>query len=154
MKIDDTEKQIKIDDDFFKMPDEHWKPQEIDEENSVNAKIKKLLPLLMPIAFVLIIIIGAATVFLRMQISATNGDVINLDKKVSSIDLAAFKSEVTAIETKLERVNKENDKLKSDLAHLRNEIEVLKARKEKIDTPASKQPSAKKKAVGKNPRTR
>ena len=158
MKIDDTEKEIKIEDDFFKMPEEKWKPKEIDGENDLEsgavAKIKSLLPVLLPIAFILIIIIGAATVFLRMQISTAKGDIINLDKKVSNIDFAAFKSEITAIETKLERVNKENDRLRSDVAQLRSELEAVKTRKEKADTPAQKQPTAKKKAAGKNPRMR
>jgi len=154
MKIDDTGKQIKIDDDFFKMPEEQWKPKEIDGEGSAVEKIKNLLPLLLPIAFVLIIVIGAATAFLRMQISVVKGDIVNLDKKVSNVDFAAFKSEIAAFQTKLERINKENDKLKFDLAQLRNEMDVIKARKEKSDMSAQKQSAAKKKAASKNPRTR
>jgi sensor histidine kinase YesM len=158
MKIDDTGKQIKIDDDFFKMPEEQWKPKEINGENGTVEKIKHLLPILMPIVFILIIIIGAATIFLRMQISVINDNLIYLNKTVSNIDTASLKSEMTAMETKIERLNKENEKLKSEMAHLGNEIEAIKARKEKTDTSAQKQPAAKKKAVnktpGKNPRMR
>jgi peptidoglycan hydrolase CwlO-like protein len=154
MKIDDTEKQIKIDDDFFKMPEEQWKPQENNMEDGAVAKTKHLLPVLLPIAFILIIIIGAATVFLRMQISTVKGDIINLYKKVGNIDISSFKSEMSAIEAKLDHIKNENDKLKSDLAQLRNEIEAIKARKEKADAAIQKQPVAKKKAVNKNPRVR
>jgi hypothetical protein len=151
MKIDDTEKQIKIDDDFFKIPEMQLKPKENEGENGAVAKIKHLFPVLLPIAFILIIIIGAAAVFLRMQISTSKGDIINLYRKVDNIDIGSLKSDMTAIESKLERINKENDKLKSDVAQLRNEMEALKTRKEKADTSTQKQPASKKKIVGKNP---
>ncbi|MCX5806142.1 MAG: hypothetical protein NT010_08775 [Proteobacteria bacterium] len=150
MKIDDTEKEIKIDDDFFKMPEEHLKPKINIEEEGFASKINHLLPVLLPVVIILIIIVGAATIFLRMQISTTKGDIINLDRKISSIDFASFKSEITAVNTKLERISKENDKLKSDLAQLKNEMETVKARKEKADASAQKQPAVKKKVANKN----
>jgi Skp family chaperone for outer membrane proteins len=151
MKIDDTEKEIKIDDDFFKMPEENLKTKINIEEEGFASKINHLLPVLLPVFIILIIIVGAATVFLIMQLSAAKGDIINLDRKISSIDFASFKSEISAFDTKLERISKENDKLKSDLAQLKNEIEAVKARKEKADASAQKQPAVKKKAANKNP---
>ncbi|MCX5812698.1 MAG: hypothetical protein NT178_09165 [Proteobacteria bacterium] len=151
MKIDDTEKQINIDDDFFKMAEEQWKPKEKVGENSAVAKIKHLLPVFLPITFILIIIIGAATAFMRTKIIDMDESLIYLHKIVSSIDTAALRSEMTAMEAKIERINKENDKLKSDLAQLNNEMEIIKARKEKADMPVQKQPAAKKKVVSKNP---
>jgi hypothetical protein len=151
MKIDDTENEIKIDDDFFKMPEEHLKPKINIEEEGFASKLNHLLPVLLPVFIILIIIIGAATIFLRMQISTAKGDIINLDRKINGIDFASFKSEISAVNTKLERISKENDKLKSDLAQLRNEIEAVKTRKEKADASAQKQPAVKKKAANKNP---
>jgi len=152
MKIDDFEKPANTEDDFFKMAEEQWKPKNNYGEETVVSKIKHFLPLVVPvIAFILIIIIGAATFFLRMQISTMNENLVYLNKIVSAIDTAGLKSEMTALEAKIERISNENDKLKSDLVHLRNEIESIKARKEKADTSAQKQNAAKKKVVGKNP---
>jgi hypothetical protein len=150
MKIDDTEKQIKIDDDFFKMPEESLKPKISMEEDGIAVKISRLLPVILPVAIILIIVIGVATVFLRMQISTVKGDITSLDKKVSNIDFAAFKSEMAAIEARLDKVSKENDKLKSDLTQLKSEMEAAKARKEKAETSVQKQPAVKKKVANKN----
>jgi regulator of replication initiation timing len=146
MQIDDIGKQIKSDDDFFKMSEEQWKPKEIERQGGIVEKIKNFLPFLLPVTFVFIIIIGAATFYMGMQISTLNQNLIYLNKIVTTIDTASLKSEIAEMGTKIEVINKENDKLRSELTHLRSEIEVIKARKEKIDTPA-----AKKKVVGKNP---
>jgi hypothetical protein len=155
MKIDDTEKQINIDDTFFKMSEEQLKSRENYGENGAVAKIKLLQPSLLPIiAFILIIVIGTATAFLRARIINMNENLIYLNKIVSSIDTAGLQSGITAIEAKLEYVNKENDQLKSEVVHLKNEMEALKAKKEKADALTQKQPAARKKTVSKSPRTR
>ncbi len=146
MQIDDIGKQIKSDDDFFKMSEEQWKPKEMESKGSIVEKIKNFLPFLLPIAFVFIIIIGAATIYMGIQISTLNQNLIYLNKIVTTIDTASLKSEITEMGTKIEVINKENDKLRSELTRLRSEIEVIKARKEKIEASA-----VKKKVVGKNP---
>jgi septal ring factor EnvC (AmiA/AmiB activator) len=128
------------------MAEEQWKPKNNYGEETIISKIKHLLTLFLPvITFILIIIIGAATVFLRTQISTMNDNLIYLNKIVSNIDTASLKSEMTAIETKIGAVSKENEKLKSELARLESVIESIKAKKEKADV--NKNP-------GKNTRTR
>jgi len=154
MKADGTGREIKIDDDFFKMPEEPLKPIIKDEDNGITAKIKNLFPLLLAAALILIIIIGVVTVFLRIQISAAQSDITNLNNKISSIDVSDFKSVIAAMDEKIERVNKENDKLKSDLTQLRNEMVAMKAKKEKADTPVQKKVVPNKKAPAKKLKAR
>ncbi len=154
MKADDTGREIKIDDDFFKMPEEPLKPIVNNEDSGIAAKIKNLFPILLPAVLILIIIIGIVTVFLRIQISAAQNDIVTLNNKVSSIDMSDFKSSIAAMDEKIESVNKENDRLKSDLAQLRNEMVAIKAKKEKADASVQKKVVPKKKAPAKSSKTR
>jgi len=155
MKIDDFEKPKNTEDDFFKMAEEQWKPKNNYVEENIFSRIKNILPVFLPIiTFILLIVIGAATVFFRMQLSAMNENLIYLNKIVNTIDTASLQSEITAMGKKIEGINKENDKLKSDVAYLKNELDTIKARKEKIDAPVQKKPAAQKKPANKNHRVR
>jgi len=154
MKIDEDDKKTKVDDDFFKIPLQQWNVQEKNFQQNRISRAKELLPYLSPVSLVLTILIAIATGYLWMQISSLGTGIENLNVKVSGMDTTSLKSRLMTAEAALEHVNKENNNLKSELAHLRNEMEAMKARKEKAEAAALKQVPAKKKAIGGSARTR
>ena len=154
MKIDEEDKKTKIDDDFLKIPMHQWNVQERSRDKYGISRVKEFLPHLAPVSIVLIILLAIATGYLWTQVSALNAGIKNLNLTVGSMDVDSLKSRLVAAETSLARMDKENGRLKAELAKLANEMETMKARREKADAAALKQAPAKKKAAGGSTRAR
>jgi hypothetical protein len=154
MKIDEDEKTTKIDDDFLKIPLHQWNVQEKNREKCGTSKIREFLPYLSPVSLVLIILVAIATGYLWMQVSALSTGIKSVNAVIGTMDVGSLKSRLAIAETALEQINKENGHLKSELAKLSNEVDVMKAKREKAEAAASKQPPTKKKAAGGMGRTR
>jgi hypothetical protein len=154
MKIDEEDKKANSDDDFLKIPLHQWNVQERTSDKYGISRAKEFLSYLAPASLVLTILLALATGYLWTQVSSLNAGIKNLNLMISSMDVESLKSKLAAAENSLAHVDKENGRLKAELAKLTNEVEAMKARKEKADAAALKQAPAKKKAVGGSTRTR
>jgi len=142
-RLNERENEIKITDEFFKMPPDHWESKGIKEENGIMSRLKILMSILMPIVLLAVIVLCAAAIFLWKDVGAMKTSLNQLNSKINSIDTAGVKSQLVVVETKVEHMAKENEKLKNEIAKLNDEIETLKAKKEKQEV--YKQPAKKKK---------
>ncbi len=154
MKVDEEDIKTKADDDFLKIPLHQWNVQERNPEKYGISRVNEFLPYFSIACLVLVVLVGAATGYLWMQVHTLNTGIKNLSAAVNSIDVGNFKSRLTTAETSLEQMNKENGRLKSELARLTSEIEAMRA-KERADAAAAlKQAAAKKKPAAVPKRTR
>jgi hypothetical protein len=154
MKIDEDDKKTKSDDDFLKIPLHQWNVQEKTRDKYGISKMKELSPSLLPVSLILIILLAMATGYVWTQVSTLNTGIKNMNLAVNSLDVGGLKSRLMVAETSIEEMRKENGRLKGEFARLTNEMEAMKARKEKADAVALKQAPAKKKPAAANKRTR
>ena len=151
VKIDDFDKPIKTtDEDFFKMPPEQWNMNESGGGKRSATKFRDL-PILQPVAIILIILLGAATFFLWDELSALKTETKNLSSKVNTADI---RSQLTKLEASLNYLSNENAKLKSELVQLKSETEMIQAKLERADAAARKQLPARKSPVSGSQKTR
>jgi len=146
IKLDEEEKQAKSDEDIFSIPENHLNIKDTYEKKDLPSKWKDLLPLLHIVNGLLVIIVGIVAVLSWINMSALNAEITELRAKMNSIDNAGLKSQLTAVESKLENIKKDNDKFRADASQNSNELHTLKVKIEKIEAAAQKQqPAAKKK---------
>ncbi|MCX8021712.1 MAG: hypothetical protein N2745_02950 [Syntrophorhabdaceae bacterium] len=142
-RLNEKEKEIRITDEFFKTPPDHWETKGSREDNGFTSKLKNVLSILTPIMFVVIIVLSVAAVFMWKDIGTLQTSIKTLNSKINSIDTAGLKSQLVVLETKVEHMAKENEKLRNEIAQIHNDIDALKAKREKAE--AQRQAVTKKK---------
>ena len=151
IKLDEEEKQVKNDDELFGIPEDHLNIKDtFEEKRSLFSKLKDLSPLLHIVTILLVIVVGIIAVLSWVNMSAISAETTDLRAKITSIDTAGLKSQLAAIESRLDNMKKEDEKFRADASQLNNEIHTLKGKVEKLEAVNQKQqPAAKKKPADK-----
>jgi septal ring factor EnvC (AmiA/AmiB activator) len=155
IKLDEEEKQAKNDDELFRIPENHLNIRDTYEKKSLLSKLKDLMPLLHIVTGLLVVIVGIIAVLSWINMSALSAEITDLRAKMNSVDTAGMKSQLAAVESKMENMKKEDEKFRADMSQLNNEVHTLKGKIEKLEAAGQKQqPAAKKKPADKPPKTK
>ena len=151
IKLDEEEKQVKNDDDLFRIPEDHLNIKDtFEEKRGFLSKLKDLSPLLHIVTGLLVIIVGIIAVLAWINMSAISAETKDLRAKMNSIDMAGLKSQLATVESSLENMKKEDEKFRANVSQLNNEVHTMKAKIEKAEAVIQKQqPLAKKKPADK-----
>ena len=125
--FDENGKQITNDEEFPRMQD----PEESDA--GFNKPAKKSFPVL-PVAIGLIALIFAVVAGIYMF--KANG----LEQEVEI--LKKTKTQLAAAETKITEMTKENNKVRTELSQLRNELDSVKAKNQALEEQLAKKKAA------------
>ncbi|MCX5808125.1 MAG: hypothetical protein NTX36_01925 [Proteobacteria bacterium] len=151
IKLDEEEKQVKNDDELFRIPEDHLNIQDtFEEKRGLLSKLKDLSPPLYIATGLLVIVVGIIAVLSWINMSALSAEITDLRAKMNSIDTAGLKSQLATIESRLDNMKKEDEKFRADVSQLNNEVRTVKAKIEKAEAVIQKQqPVARKKPADK-----
>lgn len=153
-KLDGEEKQVKNDDELFKIPEEYLNNKvTFEEKRGFLSKLHDLSPLLHVVTILLFVVVGIIAALSWINMSALSAELTDLRTKLNSIDTSGLKSQLAAIESRLDNLKKESEKNRGDVGQLNNEIHTIKAKIEKFDASIQKQQAAAKKKPTDKPQT-
>lgn len=143
IKLDEEEKQVKNDAEYFRIPENHLNVKDtFEKKRGLISKPKGLLPVLNIITSLLVIVVGIIAVLSWINISAISAEIKDLRTKINSVDTAGLKSQLATIESRLDNTKKEDEKFRAEVSRLNAVIQKQQpaARKKPGDKPQQQKP--------------
>jgi len=110
IKLDEEEKQVKNDAEYFRIPEDHLNIKDtFEEKRDLFSKLKDLSPLLHIVTILLVFVVGIIAVLSWVNMSAISAETTELRAKMNSIDTAGLKTQLATIESRLDNIKKEDE---------------------------------------------
>jgi septal ring factor EnvC (AmiA/AmiB activator) len=119
----EDEKKAGTSEDFLDLINNQRKSEGDGDGGKIKSLLRKI-PVATIILLILILVLGGLVISLESRLSSLAGDVDEMRK---------LKTQLAAVESKVEASRAETQKLKADLAQTKSEVDAMKAQREKAE---------------------